>query len=97
MKSISSQISSLCTPAILNLVLGVVSTLSAITQVSIIMSIIHLFITIVWTLFLDFLCTKGYGSLSWFLVFLPYIFIVLFLVFAVALASSEKKDSDKKE
>jgi len=88
---------SLCTPAIASLILGVIAILGSITQVSIIFSIIHLIVTIVWALFLDFLCSKGFGALSWFLVLFPYIIVSVFLIFFIKTAiDQDKKKGSKK-
>jgi len=82
---------SLCTPAIASLILGVISMLGSITQVSIIFSILHLIVTIVWALFLDFLCTKGFGALSWFLLLVPYIVVTIVLIFFIGAAIEQDK------
>ena len=44
-----------------------------------------------YTLILNFLCSKGYKSISWFLVLLP--FIVIFLIFFKILAISKQHQS----
>ncbi len=73
--------------------------LGSITQVSIIISILHLIVTIVWALFLDFLCSKGFGTLSWFLVLFPYIVGTIALIFFIGAAAGvkyNKKQGSKK-
>jgi hypothetical protein len=47
----------------------------------------------IWTYLLTWLCKKGYKSVSWFLVLLPFIMIALVVVFG-ATAISMSKDSD---
>ena len=95
--SLLKTLRSLCTPAIASLILGVIGILGSITQISIIFSILHLIVTIVWALFLDFLCSKGFGALSWFLVLFPYIIVSVVLIFFIKTAiQQDKKKGSKK-
>jgi hypothetical protein len=82
MKDVVSVFKGLCTPALVSLFLGTVSMLLNCTRVSIITSILHLMTTIIWALFLDFLCQKGLTLLSWFLVLLPYLLVFSLIFFA---------------
>ena len=81
----------LCTPAKIYMAIAVIAAivflLNGIAMVTIVMKL--LFATI-WTFILDWLCKKGYTSLSWFLVLLPYIIIAL-AVFEVYHISEEHK------
>jgi hypothetical protein len=36
-------------------------------------AVVNLFFVLLWTWFLNYLCSKGYTSVSWFLVLLPLI------------------------
>jgi len=68
----------LCTPAKLYFAIAVIASLIALFKgvalANIAMKLIFAFI---WTYILSWLCSKGYGSLSWFLVLLPYVIILL--------------------
>lgn len=70
--------SKLCTPAkiyfAIAVIAAVVSLFSGISVMAIFMKLVFAFI---WTYVLGWLCNKGYTSISWFLVLLPYIIIVL--------------------
>ena len=35
---------------------------------------------LIWTWFLNFLCSRGYSGISWFLVLLPFLFIILIFI-----------------
>lgn len=72
------EFSRLCTPAKLYFAIAVVAAVFALfngmAMIAIAMKLIFAFI---WTYILSFLCGKGYHSIAWFLVLLPYIIIVL--------------------
>ena len=73
--------SKLCTPAQIYFAIAVIATIIALLNGSCIMyefrKIIFAFI---WTFILGWVCDKGYTSISWFLVFLPYILIFLLML-----------------
>jgi len=72
------NLTDLCTPAQIYFVLSLISLVFVIMkrfQFSVIM--IKLLTIAVWTWFLNFLCSKGYKSVSWFLVLLPFIVMAL--------------------
>ena len=68
----------LCTPAkiyfAIAVIAGVVALFSGVPIMMVFMKVVFAFI---WTYVLGWLCSKGYTSISWFLVLLPYIIIVL--------------------
>ena len=70
--------SKLCTPAkiyfAIAVIAAVVGLFSGVSVMAIFMKLVFAFI---WTYVLGWLCNKGYTSISWFLVLLPYIIIVL--------------------
>jgi hypothetical protein len=71
----------ICTPAMVYLVLAVIYILYMIfDKFSMKNIVIEVIIVGVWTWFLNFLCSKGHTGISWFLVVLPYLFII-FLIF----------------
>lgn len=74
----------LCTPALIYFVIGVISLVIAFFQRFLLSSLlIKGFFILVWTWLLNLLCKKGYKTIAWILVILPY--IVMFGVFAMAL------------
>lgn len=73
----------LCTPAKLYLFIAIIASVFALfTGIGIGAIIMKIFFALIWTYFLAWLCKKGYSSISWFLVLLPYLFIILALLFS---------------
>jgi hypothetical protein len=65
----------------LYLVLSIITILGAMmTDFSVISILVKAIFVLIWTWFLNFLCSKGYGGISWFLVLLPFIMIIVVLV-----------------
>ena len=72
------EFSKLCTPAKIYFAIAVIASLFALLSgVSILAVFVKLIFAFIWTFILSWLCQKGYKSLSWFLVLLPYIIILL--------------------
>ena len=73
----------LCTPAQIYFVISIiVAILSLFNGFGIIHFLFKIFFTIVWALFLSWLCEKGYKTISWALLLLPYIILlVAFMTF----------------
>ena len=70
--------SKLCTPAKIYFGIAVIATIIALFNgVSFMMAFMKIFFAFIWTFVLGWLCDKGYSSISWFLVLLPYILIGL--------------------
>jgi len=88
MAGVGSSLNSLCTPAMVYLVFSVISILFMLGQASIISMVVKVFFVGVWTWFLNFLCNKNLKGVAWFLVILPFIFIVLILLFAADLIAN---------
>jgi hypothetical protein len=80
--NIKSTLGNLCTPAKLYLALSVIALIFvAINSFSFITIIIKLIFIALWTFLLNWICSKGYTTISWILVLLPYVlFILMFLV-----------------
>ena len=80
-----SSIKTMCTPALVYLVLAIIAFLFTIGKSSILSTVVHIFFVLLWTWFLNFLCSKGHTGISWFLVVIPYVllFLFMFLVFDV--------------
>jgi len=82
----------------LYLILSILAIIGAMVNNFSIMSVLTKTIfVLVWTWFLNFLCSKGYGGISWFLVLLPFIFmIVIFIIgLEVLRSASVKKPREK--
>ena len=92
------SIPKLCSPALLYLVLGALSLAYMATIIPASAALIKLLFILVWTWFLNFLCSKGYSVVSWILVLLPFIFIVVMLVLALTVdnTSSVVVEEDSK-
>ena len=73
----------LCTPALIYLVISAITIVMAITRVHSAAIMSKVFFALLWTWFLNFLCTKGYKNVSWFLVLLPFILIFFGMFFMV--------------
>lgn len=69
--------SELCTPAQLYLGMSLLSTIGfSATSTHFLATMWHLFMNIVWTYFLNFLCDKGHSGISWFLILFPFLIIL---------------------
>ena len=74
----------LCTPAMIYFVLSVITIILAIMKRMSLMSITtKSFFVLLWTWFLNYLCSKGYATISWFLVLLPFIMIAVSVVLSM--------------
>lgn len=72
------EFSKLCTPAKIYFAIAVISAVFGLFNgMSIMFAFWKLVFAFIWTYVLGWLCNKGYTSISWFLVLLPYIIIVL--------------------
>jgi Ca2+/Na+ antiporter len=74
----------LCTPAKIYFAITVImSTIALFSGVKIMVVLFRLMFGFLWTFLLGWLCSKGFTSISWFLVLLPYIifFAAMFKLF----------------
>lgn len=70
--------SKLCTPARIYFAIAVIAAvIGLLNGLTIMMAIWNLVFAFIWTFVLGWLCDKGYTSISWFLVLLPYIIMGL--------------------
>ena len=68
----------LCTPAKVYFAIALISLIIFLFNgIPIIMIVTKLLFALIWTFVLGWLCKKGYKTISWFLVLLPYIIISL--------------------
>lgn len=72
------EFSKLCTPAKIYFAIAVIATIvSLFNGAKLMFAVTQMFFAFIWAFILGWLCDKGYPSLSWFLVLLPYVVIVL--------------------
>jgi len=68
----------ICLPAKIYFAIAVIASIIALLSgVRIIIIVMKLVFAFIWTFVLGWLCDKGFSTLSWFLVLLPYILIAL--------------------
>lgn len=85
---------SLCTPAKIYFALAVIACIIALyNNMPILAVLMKLGFAFIWTYGLNWLCSKGYKSISWLLVLLPYIIIVLAMFRMINLAKIQPKQS----
>jgi len=95
------NLSKVCKPALVYLVLSIISVIVIIMKKMTALTVItKILFVLLWTFFLDFLCKKGYKSVSWFLVLLP--FLVMLGTFLMALEvvktnNTNTKNENKKQ
>jgi hypothetical protein len=78
----------LCTPALVHLVLSILTVIVLVIQKSFDGLIWNILFSLVWLWFLTILCNRGYVTLAWVLVLLPFIIIGIMLVLIISLISS---------
>lgn len=68
----------LCTPAKIYFAIAVIATIIGLfSGMSLMYAFWKMLFAFIWTFVLGWLCEKGFTAISWFLVLLPYIFILL--------------------
>lgn len=81
----------ICSPALLYLILSVISLLTAAANKIKLMSLIVKAIFIVaWTWFLNWLCVNGHKDVAWFLVILPFIIMLGIFVIAMEIVAQHR-------
>jgi hypothetical protein len=87
----NAEFSKLCTPAKIYFAIAVIACVVALVNgLGIVAVFMKLLFAFIWTFILAWLCSKGYKSLSWFLVLLPYIVILLSIIGLMRLTSSQR-------
>jgi len=82
----------LCTPAQLYLGMSLLSTIGfSASSTHILATMWHLFMNLVWTYFLNFLCDKGHTGISWFLILFPFLIIIGIVLAFLHVAKNAKK------
>lgn len=80
---------SLCDPAKVYLVLSAFTLIGLIFGMQYGPALAKLIFAVIFTFFLNWLCTKGYPGVSWFLVLVPFIGIGIALVFILFFLGSQ--------
>jgi hypothetical protein len=73
----------LCSPAFIYFVIAIIGIIMAIKRTGFISGIVSLLFVLIWTWFLNYLCKKGYKGISWFLLFLPFLSVLLVISMGV--------------
>jgi hypothetical protein len=72
---------SICSPALLYLIIALIALISMVySKVAMQTVAMKGLFVIIYTWFLNFLCSKGHEGISWFLVILPFVVMALFIV-----------------
>ena len=79
----------LCPPAIVYLVLSVISIVITARGVSVSSLFVNALFVGLWTFLLNVLCQRGYTALSWILVLLPLILLIVVIFFIGELALAD--------
>ncbi len=67
--------SNLCTPAFIYFVISIIYlVINSLSNFNIISIAIKVFFIVVWSLFLNYLCSIGYTIISWIIILLPFLF-----------------------
>lgn len=87
----------LCAPAKLYFALAVLATILELIYRSstILVIFIKLVFSFIWTFVLNWICSKGYKTISWVLVLLPYILLLLGMFSLVGVGMAEKNKNKK--
>ena len=83
----------LCTPALIYFVLAIISLLLLIVNKTSVTVVMGQFVFVVlWSWFLNFVCTKGFTNISWVLVVSPYIILLIVHMMQPKVKEEEKKN-----
>jgi hypothetical protein len=84
------EFSKYCTPAQLYLILGAIGILSTfIKNYSVETLLTEALFLVIWAWVLNWLCSKGFKSISWVLVLLPFILVLFTFLFIKDVARKE--------
>ena len=73
----------LCSPALLYLIIAIISIIMGIVaKAQPITLVVKALFVVIWTWFLNFLCSLGHEGISWFLVVMP--FVIMLVVVALS-------------
>jgi len=75
------MLTNLCIPAILNIMFSLTYIIIDTLRNNYSNAIIKFFVMIIYTLFFDVLCKKGFSTIVWFIVFIPIIMDTIISIF----------------
>lgn len=78
----------LCTPALVHLVLSILGVIVLVFQKAFDGLIWNILFSLVWLWFLTILCNRGYVTLAWVLVLLPFIIGAIIIILLVSVLAS---------
>jgi len=88
----SFDVNKLCTPSRVYLFISVFSCLIALFKsVAVSTVLVQFMFVLLWTFALNWLCSKGYKSVSWFLVVLPYAMLLFGMVATTSMVATAPK------
>jgi hypothetical protein len=93
------QISKLCTPALIYLILSIVSIISMFLSGNLILLIIgNVIFMVFWTWILNLICKEGYEVISWILVIVPIIIMLIIVSMTVGIVAGAQlaKENENK-
>jgi uncharacterized membrane protein (DUF441 family) len=68
----------LCSPALLYLIIAIISIIMGIVaKAQPITLVVKALFVVIWTWFLNFLCSLGHEGISWFLVIMPFVIMLV--------------------
>lgn len=84
----------LCAPALIHLVLSFVGIIVRMFyQIQVVAIIVESIFVLLWTWFLNFLCSTGYKKISWVLVVLPFIVQAFIIGWDISKKASHRSGS----
>lgn len=89
----------LCTPALIYFILAIMSILLLIVnKTTVLIVFTNMVVILLWTWFLNFVCNKGFTTISWILVLSPYIITLIALATGlVKMSDLQQAEAPKKE
>jgi hypothetical protein len=82
----------LCTPAKIYIVLSIFSLLlGLLNKMPLSVIVFKLFFILLWTWILNYLCDKGFETVSWIIVFLPFIVMASAFVFMTSFGTKPRR------
>lgn len=86
----NKEFSKLCTPAKIYFALAIFACIVALlNQMPVLAVAVKVLFAFVWTFILNWLCQKGFESVSWFFVLLPFVMMLLAFLGIMHLKKSE--------
>ena len=91
------SISNLCRPATIYFWISIIGILVSLAKFQFISVIFSAFFTLLWTALLDYLCSKGYSTVSWILLLLPIIIGIFMMINLFSVYKSQQRQEQQKQ